>query len=85
MQLVVVIAVRKAVSAATITFTAISIIRFFICTPPFFIYLTHTEAALLAHLGTVLFCARTNPPQRLAQKRTVPRCANTNARKEVYK
>ena len=30
MQLVVVMAVRKAVSAATITFTAISIIRFFI-------------------------------------------------------
>ena len=29
MQLVVVMAVRKAVSAATITFTAISIIRFF--------------------------------------------------------
>ena len=32
MQLVVVMAVRKAVSAATITFTAISTIRFFICT-----------------------------------------------------
>ena len=30
MQLVVVIAVRKAVSAATITFTAISMMRFFI-------------------------------------------------------
>ena len=30
MQLVVVMAVRKAVSAATITFTAISMIRFFI-------------------------------------------------------
>ena len=30
MQLVVVMAVRKAVSAATTTFTAISIIRFFI-------------------------------------------------------
>ena len=30
MQLVVVMAVRKAVSAATITFTAISTIRFFI-------------------------------------------------------
>ena len=30
MQLVVVMAVRKAVSAATITFTAISIMRFFI-------------------------------------------------------
>ena len=29
MQLVVVMAVRKAVSAATITFTAISMIRFF--------------------------------------------------------
>ena len=29
MQLVVVMAVRKAVSAATMTFTAISIIRFF--------------------------------------------------------
>ena len=31
MQLVVVMAVRKAVRAATTTFTAISIIRFFIC------------------------------------------------------
>ena len=31
MQLVVVMAVRNAVSAATTTFTAISIIRFFIC------------------------------------------------------
>ena len=33
MQLVVVMAVRKAVSAATTTFTAISIIRFFITLP----------------------------------------------------
>jgi hypothetical protein len=31
MQLVVVMAVKNAVSAATTTFTAISIIRFFIC------------------------------------------------------
>ena len=32
MQLVVVMAVRKAVRAATITFTATSTMRFFICT-----------------------------------------------------
>ena len=36
MQLVVLIAVRKAVSAATITFTAISTIRFFITSNVFF-------------------------------------------------
>ena len=35
MQLVVVMAVRKAVSAATITFTAISTIRFFITSDVF--------------------------------------------------
>ena len=40
MQLVVVIAVRKAVSAATTTFTAISMNRFFIILNSFFIRLT---------------------------------------------
>jgi hypothetical protein len=37
MQLVVVMAVRKAVSAATTTFTAISIIRFFITSLNYFL------------------------------------------------
>ena len=31
---------------------------------------------LLAQRGTVLFCATTNPPQGVAQKRTVPECAS---------
>ena len=33
-----------------------------------------------AHLGTVLFCATTNPPQGVAQKRTVPYCAKRKCR-----
>ena len=36
-----------------------------------------------AQLGTVLFCARTNPPQRLAQKRTVPNCASPVVRPKL--
>ena len=73
MQLVVVMAVRKAVRAATMTFTAISIIRFFILmVNGYWLMVDAHWGTLLAHLGTVLFCARTNPPQRLAQKRTVP-------------
>ena len=45
----------------------------------------------LAHPGTVLFCARTNPPQKLAQKRTVPECASVtifigiNRERSAYK
>ena len=46
-QLVVVIAVRKAVSAATTTFTAISIIFFFIRISIFYVSFTHVVGALL--------------------------------------
>ena len=52
-QLVVVMAVRNAVSAATNTFTAISIARFFIHTPPFF--------ARWLTAGTVLAVATEEP------------------------
>ena len=47
MQLVVVMAVRKAVSAATTTFTAISMILFFIRISIFYVCFTHGVVALL--------------------------------------
>ena len=47
MQLVVVMAVRKAVSAATTTFTATSIILFFIRFSIFYVCFTHGVGALL--------------------------------------
>jgi len=37
----------------------------------------------LAQTGTVLFCATTNPPQGVAQKRTVPECAQFTKRNSV--
>ena len=50
MQLVVVMAVRKAVSAATTTFTAISIIRFFI-TIHYSLFTIHSRSASLGLPG----------------------------------
>ena len=47
MQLVVVMAVRKAVSAATTTFTAISMILFFIRISIFYVSFTYGVGALL--------------------------------------
>ena len=47
MQLVVVMAVRKAVSAATTTFTATSIILFFISHRFLYVSFTHAVGALL--------------------------------------
>ncbi len=47
MQLVVVMAVRKAVSAATTTFTATSMIFFFIRFSIFYVCFTHGVGALL--------------------------------------
>ena len=47
MQLVVVMAVRKAVSAATTTFTATSMILFFIRFSIFYVSFTHGVGALL--------------------------------------
>ena len=47
MQLVVVMAVRKAVSAATTTFTAISMILFFIRFSIFYVCFTYGVVALL--------------------------------------
>ena len=47
MQLVVVMAVRNAVSAATTTFTAISMILFFIRFSIFYVYVPYGVVALL--------------------------------------
>ena len=46
MQLVVVMAVRKAVSAATITFTATSIIHVFFIIRNIYIYIIHLTSAI---------------------------------------
>ena len=57
MQLVVVMAVRKAVSAATITFTAISMIRFFIICSSF-ILTSDIRHRLVLVEAVVISCPR---------------------------
>ena len=56
MQLVVVMAVRNAVSAATITFTAISTILFFIAQTLYYYKLHSPYGVSLAHWGLAPMC-----------------------------